>query len=67
MTINLNQQPIELKEQSTLFDLLMQLNMTEQKGIAVAVNQTVISKSKWNETILLLNDNITLIKAAQGG
>jgi len=67
MTINLNQQPIELKEQSTLFDLLMQLNMTEQKGIAVAVNQMVISKSKWNETILLLNDNITLIKAAQGG
>jgi sulfur carrier protein len=39
----------------------------DDKGIAIAVNFTVIQKSDWGKTKLKENDNITIIKATQGG
>lgn len=37
------------------------------KGIAVAVNQNVVPKANWNDTLLQENDTIIIIKATQGG
>ena len=42
-------------------------HLLDSKGIAIAVNQTVISKSEWSKTQLKENDNIAIIKATQGG
>lgn len=57
----------QIVEESTLLDgLVRQLNI-EVKGVAMAVNQTVISKVDWSQTELKENDNITIIKATQGG
>lgn len=39
----------------------------EAKGIAVAINQTIITKSAWPVHLLKDGDQITLIKATQGG
>lgn len=39
----------------------------KQNGIAVAVNQTVISKNKWNTFSLSPSDAILIITATQGG
>ena len=39
----------------------------EQKGIAIAINQNIITKSEWANTPLRDNDNILIIKATQGG
>tara|TARA_B100000809_G_scaffold266412_1_gene329025 strand:- start:4981 stop:5181 length:201 start_codon:yes stop_codon:yes gene_type:complete len=66
MNIQLNNNTQFLNDASSIKAMVTQLNI-EPKGIAIAVNQTVISKSDWNQTILKANDNITIIKATQGG
>lgn len=38
-----------------------------QRGVALAVNQTIIPRMEWTSTVLMPNDNITIIKAAFGG
>ena len=38
-----------------------------QKGIAVAVNNSVIPRTEWAEHRLKQNDNVLIIKATQGG
>ena len=64
ITVNNNKQSV--KDASSIEAMVVQLEV-ESKGIAIAVNQTVISKSEWNKTELKENDNITIIKATQGG
>lgn len=39
----------------------------DKKGIAVALNQSVIPKSEWEQTPIKENDNILVITATQGG
>ncbi|MDM1396300.1 sulfur carrier protein ThiS [Myroides odoratimimus] len=40
---------------------------TKQRGIAVAVNQKVISKTCWTTHLLSADDDILIITATQGG
>jgi sulfur carrier protein len=40
---------------------------TEQKGIAVALNGTVVPRSSWHETKLRPGDTIEIVRARQGG
>lgn len=37
------------------------------KGIAIAVNQNIIPKTEWQNTVLKEQDKIMIIKATQGG
>ena len=37
------------------------------KGIAIAINQQVISKDRWSSYIINENDKVMIIKATQGG
>ena len=66
MNITVNNNDQSVKDPSSIEAMVVQLEV-ESKGIAIAVNQTVISKSEWNKTELKENDNITIIKATQGG
>jgi thiamine biosynthesis protein ThiS len=53
MTIWVNQNPYQLDTSNcSLLDLLQLLQKTEVSGIAVALNNTVISKQYWQETSL---------------
>lgn len=38
-----------------------------EKGVAVAVNDTVVTKDKWSEYQLNEKDRIEIIRATQGG
>jgi sulfur carrier protein len=40
---------------------------TEQKGIAVALNGTVVPRAAWRATQLKAGDNIEIVRARQGG
>jgi len=40
---------------------------TKQKGIAVAINNSVIPKTDWDNYILSPTDQILIISATQGG
>jgi sulfur carrier protein len=67
MKVKINNEDESLTTGSSLYYLLKKKGFLEQKGIAIAVNNEVISKAEWKLTILLNNDKITVIKATQGG
>lgn len=51
-----------------LADLLAEHGFrAETRGIAVAINGTVVPRSKWNETVLSDGDDIEIVKIMQGG
>jgi sulfur carrier protein len=66
MNVTVNNKNHVLKNASSINAMINQLAI-ETKGIAIAVNHTVISNSVWDNTILKENDNLTIIKATQGG
>lgn len=55
-------------EQSALSDILLKFEIRpETPGIAIAVNEKVISRSRWKEYALQPGDQIEIIRAFQGG
>lgn len=67
MEITVNNSSQEVTDHSTLYDLVHARLGDKQKGIAVAVNNTVIPKANWEGHLLKSNDSILIIKATQGG
>jgi sulfur carrier protein len=47
--------------------LLDEVIPEKQKGIAVAVNSSVILKTDWGHHYLIDRDEVLIIKATQGG
>lgn len=66
LSIKLNGEAHSFEEKTTVLGALLHLDI-KQNGIAVAVNENIVSKAKWNETSLENNDEILIIKATQGG
>lgn len=66
MTINVNNQPQSISENSSVEHLLEQLNMVTN-GIAVAINNEIVSRETWKKTFLQQEDQVTIIQATQGG
>ncbi|MCU7548116.1 sulfur carrier protein ThiS [Chitinophagaceae bacterium LB-8] len=67
MEIQLNNQPKKISPHSSVQQLLDEVVGEKQKGIAIAINNTVIPKSAWTQHLIQSNDNILIIKATQGG
>ncbi|MCK8520848.1 sulfur carrier protein ThiS [Aquimarina sp. D1M17] len=66
MTVNVNNQSQSISENSSIATLLAELQITVN-GIAVALNNEVISKENWGQITLKNEDQITIIRATQGG
>lgn len=66
ITVNVNNTAHTFNSPTTLQDMLTRLDISE-KGIAVAVNNQIISKSDWNRRELAEGENILIIRATQGG
>lgn len=66
MTINVNNKPQSISGNSSVSTLLEQLNIVSV-GIAIAVNNEIVSKEKWSDTLLQKEDRVTIIQATQGG
>jgi len=67
MTIRVNDQPRHVALGATLLDLLRELALAERKGVAVAVNDSVVPRSEWPARSLAEADRVLVIQAAQGG
>jgi sulfur carrier protein len=67
MQITFNNQPIEVNSDCTLLQLLVQQNLSDKQGIAVAVNNQVIPRAQWPHCRLLFNQVVVVFTAAQGG
>lgn len=66
MKISVNNKETEMANGSTLVDLAAQLELPAQ-GVAIAVNNKMVPRTQWNDTILNENDSLVIIKAACGG
>ncbi|AYJ51183.1 sulfur carrier protein ThiS [Rhodococcus sp. P1Y] len=64
--ITVNGEDHALSEGLTMRQLLTQLSMPD-KGIAVAVDGTVLPKSRWDLTTVEKGWNIEVLTAVQGG
>lgn len=67
MKVVLNGNEVKIEVGETLLTLLEKNNLTDQKGIAVALNDKVIPKKNWEDHLLSSGDSITLIMATAGG
>jgi thiamine biosynthesis protein ThiS len=67
MTIFLNDEPKQFPDGTNLASLLLEVQLLDKKGWAVAVNHSIIRRNCFNETVLKEGDRILLIQATQGG
>ena len=66
MTIYINQNA-HTTENTLLLAVLKEIGINVTEGIALAVNQNVIPRAKWQDFSVMENDKITIIRATQGG
>ncbi len=66
ISITVNNIKKEVEDNTSIQHLLDNLNQTE-KGIALAINNKVIRKEDWANTVLGANDTVLIIQATQGG
>lgn len=64
--ISLNNQPQTLAPNTRLSDALITWGFANSK-IAVAINQEFVSRSTYNERILMQGDQIDIVKPVGGG
>jgi sulfur carrier protein len=67
MEITVNHQTYSIAGSCSVVQLLTAVLQISESGIAVAVNQSVVSKSDWSVYHLQPGDQVMLIKATQGG
>lgn len=67
MEVHVNNKLYAVQPGTTIAALLQFIQLTSDKGIAIAVNSQVIPKTTWQQQVLQTADNITIIRATQGG
>ena len=66
ITVNINETFLEIDKNTNVVQLLKKTN-TALNGIAVAINNKIISKTNWETQQFNNNDTILIITATQGG
>jgi sulfur carrier protein len=67
MNIEINSEIKTVIENFSAQQVFELLQIHNTNGYALAINNTVIPKTKWTETLLNAGDKILVIQATQGG
>lgn len=67
MEVLVNNKLYAVQQGITIAALLQFIQLSAQKGIAVAVNDQVVPRNSWDDQSLQPSDSITIIRATQGG
>jgi len=67
MQITINNQSYTFDEHVSLEHAVESLSLEDTTGIALALNEEIIPRRQWNETILSHDDKIIIIGAVAGG
>ena len=68
MDITINNQPRHFSSSSLTVQQLLDHELPEkQKGVAVAINNSVVPKADWSAQKIHEKDQVLIIKATQGG
>jgi len=62
----MNQKRLEVNSNTTIYQFLKQID-SSVNGVAVAINEQVISKNNWQTQELKDQDQVLVIQAVQGG
>lgn len=64
--VTINGEACQLTDDATV-DALVEERAPSRRGVAVAVNETVVPRSTWAATRVREGDRIELLRASQGG
>lgn len=67
MNVYINNKPTSLDINNPMLSELIAIAKIPTIGAAIAINDHLIVRSKWNDTVVHENDNIVIISAAFGG
>jgi len=67
MEITVNNQAYTIDESCSVAGMLSAVLQISGDGIAVAVNQSIVTRPEWSRHLLRAGDQVILIKATQGG
>ena len=67
MKVFINEKESKVDNYCNIDKLLQSLTIVSYNGIAIAVNNEVISRNLWKDTFLKEDDNILIIEATKGG
>ena len=67
MEVTVNQQTYSVSETCSVEELVLKVLNRPAKGIAIAINQTIVPKTNWMAQQLQNGDQIVMITATQGG
>lgn len=67
MEITVNQQVFQVKDLCSVHEILSLIPDIPAKGLAVAINQTIVPKADWPAHVIQPGDQVMIIKATQGG
>ena len=62
-----NDEPRTLPTGAVLAELAKDMGIAERKGIAIAVNDTVVPRANWSTHAIADGDRVLVIRATQGG
>lgn len=65
--IKVNNDIIQITNDSNVLSLLQHLRGEKLNGLAVALNDTVVPRSQWDKIQIKANDDVLIIQATQGG
>lgn len=66
ITIHMNQKRLEVNSNTTIYQFLQQID-SSVNGVAVAINEQIVSKNNWQIQKLEDQDQVLVIQAVQGG
>ncbi|MEV4612814.1 sulfur carrier protein ThiS [Kitasatospora sp. NPDC049258] len=64
--LTVNGEPRELPAATTLAEVVAQLSKAPS-GVAAALNEAVVPRGSWAETVLSAGDRVEILTAVQGG
>lgn len=66
ISVIINGKTTLISPNTTLIDLVRIIDLPPI-GVAIAVNSEIITKSKWNSTLLLVDQQVEIVSIAAGG
>ena len=66
ITISINEQPEQVAQSSSLADIIQALSLPEL-GCVFAINNAVVPRTQWQQTVVNEGDTISLFQAIAGG
>lgn len=67
MKFSINEEECQWAQAPTLEEVLAIRNLLDRSGLAVAVNEEVISRHSWKDYRIQDNDKVLVITATSGG